>query len=420
MFVSWFITFVGLSKSYKIAVIGSGPTGASTALFLNQKGFDVTVFEKKVIPKPIGAGFMLQPTGMLMLQKLGLLDKIAKRATPINRLYGVNENNKEVLDLRFDYLKNFKHSLGIHRGLIFKVLHEELNKKSISLKVGNEITSFRKTSDKIIPINSDNEKLGEFDLLVIADGSRSKLRDKTSVKFKKHWYDWLAMWYVLEDTDFKMGNKIYHKYEKTKKLLGFMPIGFGPDKTNDKRLVNLFYSVPETRLNEIKNGTLGKWKEEVCKLDKIGEHYLNQIQSMDDFTYTGYGRMKPSRMYDDKIAIVGDAAHGMSPQLGQGISMGLLDGCSLANSIDECDNVENGLVSFSKDRMSHLKYYLWADSMSAPLFQSHQFHQSYMRDIGFPLLKSIPFTYKLFLETMIGVKTGLFSKNIKVDTSLIY
>ena len=409
-----------MSKSYKIAVIGSGPTGASTALFLDQKGFDVTVFEKKRKPKPIGAGFMLQPTGMLMLQKLGLLDKIANRATPINRLYGVNEKNKEVLDLRFDYLKNFKYSLGIHRGLIFKVLHEELNRKNISLEIGNEITSFRKTSDKIIPINSNNENLGEFDLLVIADGSKSNLRDKTSINFKKHWYDWLAMWYVLEDTDFKMGNKIYHKYEKTKKLLGFMPIGFGPDETNDKRLVNLFYSVPETRLNEIKNGTLEKWKDEVCKLDKIGEHYLDQIKSINDFTYTGYGRMKPNRMYDDKIAIVGDAAHGMSPQLGQGISMGLMDGCSLATSLVDNTTLEKSLTAFSKDRLNHLKYYLWADSMAAPLFQSHQFHQSFLRDIGFPIFKSIPFTYKIFLETMIGIKTGIFSKNIEVKTSLIY
>jgi len=408
-----------VSKALKIAVIGSGPTGSGAALFLTQKGHHVTVFERQANPKPIGAGFMLQPTGMLMLHKLGLLQKVAERATPINRLYGVNENNNEVLDLRFDALKNFKHSLGIHRGLIFKVLHDELSNQNITINTGQDVISFKKNLDKIIPVNSNNDDLGKFDLLVIADGSRSKLRDKTSILFKKHWYDWLAMWYVLEDTDFKMGNKIYHKYEKTRKLLGFMPIGFGPDETNDQRLVNLFYSVPETCLEEIKNGTLENWKDEVIKLDKIGEHYLDQIKSMDDFTYTGYGRMKPNRMYDDKIAILGDAAHGMSPQLGQGISMALIDGHSLAEHISN-NNLQQGLANFSKDRLNHLKYYIWADSMAAPLFQSHQPHQAFLRDIGFPILKSVPFTYKLFLETMIGIKTGLFSKNLEIDSNLIY
>ena len=54
-----------------------------------------------------------------------------------------------------------------------------------------------------------------------------------------------------------------------------MPIGFGPDDTNDKRLVNLFYSVPEKRLSEIQNGTLEKWKDEVLKLDKISLTWNN-------------------------------------------------------------------------------------------------------------------------------------------------
>lgn len=406
-------------KRLNIAIVGSGPAGAGAALFLIQQGFDVTVFEKNKELKPIGAGFMLQPTGMLMLQKLGLLDKIAIRSTPIDRLYGVNDKNKEVLDLRFDSIKPYKHSLGIHRGLIFKVFHEELEAKDIPVVVGSTITSFRKTTDKIIPINSNKEELGEFDLVVIADGSRSKLRDQTDINFSIHWYEWLAMWYVAKDVDFKIGNKIYHKYEGTNKLLGFMPIGLGPDESNKDPLVNFFYSVPQNRLESIKNEDINVWKKEVSDLDKIAIPYLDQVSEMSDFTYTGYGRISPNKLYDDKIAIIGDAAHGMSPQLGQGISMGLMDGYSLAENLKN-STLNNGLRLFNDDRMNHLKYYLWADKMAAPLFQSHQSYQAILRDIGLNALQKAPFSYKILMETMIGVKTGLFSKNLEIDTSLIY
>ena len=70
--------------------------------------------------------------------------------------------------------------------------------------------------------------------------------------------------------------------------------------------------------------------------------------------------------------------------------------------------------------MNHLKYYLWADKMAAPLFQSHQSYQAILRDIGLNALQKAPFSYKILMETMIGVKTGLFSKNLEIDTSLIY
>lgn len=406
-------------KRLNIAVVGSGPAGSSTALFLNQQGFDVTVFDRNKIPKPIGAGFMLQPTGMLMLHKLGLLEKIASRATPINRLYGINEKNRKVLDLKFDYLKSFKHSLGIHRGLIFKVLNEELEKKNIPLMVGQEITSFKRLGDKIIPVDDQNLELGEFDLIVIANGSRSKLRHETDIKFNIHWYEWLAMWYVAKEVDNTIGNKIYHKYYGTNKLLGFMPIGLGPDDNNEDRLVNLFYSVPQNRLDSIKKGNIDAWKKEVLELDPIAEPYLHQISKMEDFTFTGYGRISPNRMHDDKIAVLGDAAHGMSPQLGQGVSMALLDACSLSKHLAE-NNVDVGLQKFSEDRMNHIKYYLWSDKMAAPLFQSHQFYQSYFRDIGLNFLQKLPFSYKILMETMIGIKTGVFGKKIKIDNSLIY
>lgn len=403
-----------MSKKRNIAIAGSGPAGAAAALFLTQQGHDVTVFERLPNPQPIGAGFMLQPTGMYMLKKLGLLDVVAERATPINRLYGVNEHNKIVLDLKFDALKTYKHSLGIHRGLIFKVLHNALSQANISIRTGQQIDSFRRTADAIIPINEKGEEQGAFDLLVIADGSRSALREKVNISFKKHWYPWLAMWYVAKDTDFTIGNKIYHKYEKTRKLLGFMPIGFGPDESNTERLVNLFYSVPEKRLDEIQAMRLEQWKAEVHHLDPIADPYLDQISSMEDFTYTGYGRMKPSRMWDDRIAIIGDAAHGMSPQLGQGISMALLDAHSLSEHLTQFDSIEKGLIGFSNDRMNHLKYYLWADKMAAPLFQSHQPYQAYLRDWGLNALQKIPFTNRILLETMIGIKNGVFSNKYDV------
>ena len=54
-----------------IAVVGAGPGGLSTALFLSRAGHRVTIFERFSTPHPVGSGLMLQPTGLAVLDALG-------------------------------------------------------------------------------------------------------------------------------------------------------------------------------------------------------------------------------------------------------------------------------------------------------------------------------------------------------------
>jgi 2-polyprenyl-6-methoxyphenol hydroxylase-like FAD-dependent oxidoreductase len=47
-----------------IAVVGPGPTGLALAQLLRRQGRDVVVHERFAEARPIGAGFMLRPTGL--------------------------------------------------------------------------------------------------------------------------------------------------------------------------------------------------------------------------------------------------------------------------------------------------------------------------------------------------------------------
>ncbi|MBZ0117864.1 MAG: FAD-dependent oxidoreductase, partial [Sandaracinaceae bacterium] len=62
-----------------VAVIGAGTAGSAAALLLARAGHAVTLFEAVLEPKPVGAGIMLQPTGMHVLAELGLLEPILAR-----------------------------------------------------------------------------------------------------------------------------------------------------------------------------------------------------------------------------------------------------------------------------------------------------------------------------------------------------
>ena len=61
-----------------IAVIGSGIGGLASSIFLARQGHQITVYEQADSPRPVGAGFLLQPPGQRVLGKLGVNTAVSK------------------------------------------------------------------------------------------------------------------------------------------------------------------------------------------------------------------------------------------------------------------------------------------------------------------------------------------------------
>src|SRR5512139_2572840 len=61
----------------KVAILGGGVAGVSTAIALKQKGFDVSVYERHDSPTTIGAGIVVWPNAAFVLEQLAVLSEIA-------------------------------------------------------------------------------------------------------------------------------------------------------------------------------------------------------------------------------------------------------------------------------------------------------------------------------------------------------
>ena len=107
----------------RIGIIGCGIAGQAAAIALARDGHDVTVFERFAEARPVGAGLLLQPSGQLVLERLGLLDAANKWGAPVDRLHGRTSRDRTIMDLRYAKLGKDVHGLGIHRAALFKVLH---------------------------------------------------------------------------------------------------------------------------------------------------------------------------------------------------------------------------------------------------------------------------------------------------------
>lgn len=84
----------------------------------------MVLFERVENPLPVGAGILLQPTGLAVLRRLGLLQRVLARGERIERLSGHTAGGRMVLDLGYADYREGLHGLGIHRGALFAALWE--------------------------------------------------------------------------------------------------------------------------------------------------------------------------------------------------------------------------------------------------------------------------------------------------------
>src|SRR5262245_17792998 len=107
----------------RIGVVGCGVAGQAAASFLADAGHDVTVFERFAEPRPLGAGLLLQPTGLAVLRALGLEQEALARGSKVVGLEARTAGGRTVLDLAYADLHPKAHGLGIRRSVLFDLLH---------------------------------------------------------------------------------------------------------------------------------------------------------------------------------------------------------------------------------------------------------------------------------------------------------
>jgi 2-polyprenyl-6-methoxyphenol hydroxylase-like FAD-dependent oxidoreductase len=113
------------------------------------------------------------------------------------------------------------------------------------------------------------------------------------------------------------------------------------------------------------------------------------------------------RWHGDRIVFLGDAAHAMSPQLGQGANLALWDAMTLADCLDRAPTLADGLAAYSRDRRRHLGHYQFMTRVLTPLFQSGSGFLGWARDVVMPIGNRIGPIRRLMVKTMIGLERGI-------------
>ena len=386
-----------------IAIVGCGIAGPAAALFLKQPGVAVSVFDKVADLKPVGAGFLLQPAGLDVLNALGLAQSLINKGAVVSGLQGHNHKGKMVLDLRYADLVSWHTGLGMARAVLYDELYQAMLAQGVKLIHPCDISEIDNGPDQVFLKNSEGSVFGPYDCVVIADGSRSRLRHSLPGKIRVKPYDWGALWAIGHDHQQQSGSILEQMYRHTDIMAGILPMGY-----QDKRLLlSFFWSLHQARHQDWLDTPFPQWQEQVISLWPRLASFFEQFHSHEQFAFARYADISMYPWHDQRVVVIGDAAHGMSPQLGQGANLALIDAQVLSQCLKQYP-VLQALAVYSKTRKSQLNFYQNASRFVTPWFQSSSRVMGVLRDQMHGLFCRTPLIRKQMLLTLACMKKGYF------------
>lgn len=390
-----------MTRFAHLAVVGAGPAGLAVATLLARAGRRVVVHERFDAARPVGAGFMLQPTGLHVLDRLGLTAPVAAMGQPLDHILGREaRRGRVVLDVGYGALRRPRpdglHALGLTRAALFHVLHQAARDAGVVIETSREIVA----ADDGVLIDAAGRRSARVDLVVDASGARSRIAE--SLGGPPRWLDWAGMWTTVPWPGPPFDPAALEQvYRGAAKMIGVLPVGVRPDAPTP--LATFFWSLKARDHARWRAAGLDAWKAEVLALWPETAPILATIDDPDALSLARYGHRILARPAGRRLAVIGDAAHATSPQLGQGVNMGLLDALALADAIDRYADLEDVLLDYAATRRWHVRLYQALSLVFTPFYQADGRTLPWIRDHLLGKLARLPTADRLLAATVSGL-----------------
>jgi 2-polyprenyl-6-methoxyphenol hydroxylase-like FAD-dependent oxidoreductase len=333
------------SARLRVIVIGAGIAGPAVALFLKRLGADVTVFEAHGPCADIGAALGVAPNGMTVLDHLGLADAVVTAGSPIERFEFQTGNGRRLGTMAYAPRGRYRFTgISLGRPKLNAIMTQALHDQGVSVVYNKRLSGITQDARGVLARFTDGGEVWG-DILVGADGIRSAVRALAMPAAPNPAFTGLVgcggfvprsvMRNVLgPDRQTTMGFAFGRA--------GFFGYALG-DQTEEKGAywwnALPFEHPPNRSEREALSGRAGietflasdpHWSGAVRTIVEATTHPLGPFDLYDVATLP--------RWWSERVVLMGDAAHAVSPHAGQGASMALEDAIVLAKVLRDNEN----------------------------------------------------------------------------------
>ena len=372
----------------------------AAAILLARAGHTVTIFEEFETPQPVGAGLTLQPSGMVALRALGLDEAVLANGARLRQLYGDTPRGRAVMDLRYADHRPDAFGIGIQRGALFQVLYDATVAAGVEVRAGAAVVAV--ADDAAAPAVQTAADSFAADLVLVANGSETDLRPASGRVRRNRPYKWGAIWGLVPPPAGWPMDRLLNRYVGAGVMIGALPVGRLPGQGAEGDRLTFFWSLPVAEWEQHRARPFGDWKAAVTGWWPEIAPVVDGFGGHDDLMLAHYRDAVVRPVGGQRIGLLGDAAHAMSPQLGQGANLAMLDAMVLAEELARSDDVTRALRRYENRRRPHWRYNQWLSRALTPFFQSRSRTAGWLRDWSFPLSRRFGPTRRLTARTLCG------------------
>ncbi len=340
----------------RIAVVGFGIAGAMVAHLMAVHGMHVTVFEAANAQHQQGAGLLLQSPALAVLAQANLLVPTLQLAQPIEKITTRFAPSQRQFELHYPAHNN---AYGIQRTALLGILRDAARQAGCAVHWQTRIN--RADSARGLLWNAEGHCCGAFDLIIAADGAQSPMRAQCKhIRWRQHSYASAAVVCLAE---------LESAPVLTQEFCGNSHVSYWPvgaSQLGTTRCTAIAMPIDSGQLGLFDVNT---WLQTLQKMAPNLAAKVQTLPSIPTLLPYRYFDVRTDQCFQQRIVLVGDAAHAMSPQLGLGAGLALLDAWQLAQHLTR-QPITLALPQFQNSRRAQLRRIRRISRIATPVFQS--------------------------------------------------
>ncbi len=318
----------------KVIIIGAGMGGLTAGIALRQAGYTVELYDRVRELRPAGAGISLWSNGVKVLNRLGLGPDLARIGGPMHRVAFHSHQGQCLTQFS---LEPMIQQVGqcpypVTRTELQGMLLDALNALHVDVQLNAKCIAVEQDADRVTAVFADGTR-AQGDVLIGADGTHSLIRQEVAehavpgIKVERR-YAGYVNWNGLVPVSAALApGDSWTVYVGEHKRASMMPVA------GDR--FYFFFDVP-LHASELQAPPDNYREELLHYFQGWADPVKNLIHSLDPATTNRIPihDVDPlPTLVQGRVALLGDAAHSMTPDLGQGGCQALEDAYVLTNML---------------------------------------------------------------------------------------